>query len=1093
MNTSFVDLNALFSGSSKSPALCIGSGATVLPGVYMQTREKALSELFRISPTLAAKEIHGFDSMMDWLVLEAPETAEVLRGLYVDELRKQQPSLDIKNLAEASWSACVSISEDMVFETSVRNYFDRKPQSLSLTIVDSPNQPIPARTVPVYKLLGNMESKGVEARLALSTSERLIREQAWANLLRTAADFCRDAPLLFVGVHTNLELTRRLMSLLASQPRPSFSKIYFLKQDSPLADPTVSALSKAFDVRLVDATVRDVCEAVKTPRGVAAKLAVVPTGAVPSVKVAISKLSGLVSVVPADSPADINHAKTHMPQLVDALFRPASIDWQPYQYGLDLRRELTGPLVEAIRNQGLTQGASSIVIRGDAATGKTTLMKRVAIEVAQAGTLTLWCRRSLLGSWSRAFREFCREVAAIPEASRKNLKIAVFCDDPWQVRIDAAELLRCFESCPCPVAVIFAVRNSDFYSSPFGESPLGIKPREEHELSFELTVAELGFLEKLLVRLGAAASDQDAKKLVGDVRSQNVRDILCSLWYLVPETRFQLSESLRDEYCRLGESNWAVGRIASSASENMVARRAYEFVTVTTSLGLGLPIEVLVRSLGIQYDEWLAMSENGRPLWGLLYDDKDADDRTIVFWTRNEIVTRVLLDLVNGGIPTHVGEMRILRELLASCGVGSIVYREFVVDVLVRARAKLELRLSYEQGMELFDTAIAALPYSDRAIEHHKGIWIQNKGDSSLLPSAYAQLSRALDAPTYPGSEREARREHIHTSLAATVLDMVKEGRMAIDEAIGLIQDHARQASNPSFFNPHSAHVVASLFFELAKRATAGQESVAAIAISDALSEIDRAAQYIGTSARSRAHYDKDVLMLGDLQRRVIQLVPDGEELRRWAAEIFAKTGQQVGFEAASRRLVDDAVNSDKGTAFNLARLYLDEVEQVLLAAGKVATPELRCVRADLEIQWRLQRVAGAIKWQQLLDDLEVVLGAPRFKDDPIRHFYRAVCLFQIGRYGDANAIFSTLRRQALNAMLPAEARCAYRGSEGMARRFQGVLEQRHGNYYLFIQELGVSVLSRRPERDGGPGATIHGYVVFSLNGPLAVYYRPEH
>lgn len=1091
MSVPMVDLGTIIGASRRVPAICIGAGATGVTGAYVDAAAAAVSE-FRSKTSVAIPDL-PLPELLDILSLDEPEAAAALKQMYVTRLRHLNAPLDLKYLAQPVWSACISLTQDMLFESSLRDHLDARPQSMALTVVDAVSQLIPPRSIPVYKLLGNMESRDSESMLAVSRSELLRREQGWLQLMRTAADFCRDAPLFFIGTQVDLDLTRRFISLLATQARPSFSKLFFLKQDSPLADPTIRALCASFDVQLVDATIRDLAESIRSNRQAGpVPQARMLTGVAGDVKGALSKIAGVVSVVPAEKPSDENHAASHMPQLVDALFRPVAIDWQPFQYQLDLRRTVTDSLLSAILSPRTSAKATSVVLRGDAATGKTTLLKRAAIEASQVGVLALWCRRSVFGNWARSFREFSRELAAISESDRTSLHIALFCDDPWQMRIDAAELLRCFESCPCPVTVIFAVRNSDYFSAGGGETSLGIRPDEEFDLEFVLDSAEQSELRNLLVRLNIAPDVTEAEKQISAVRSSNASDILCSLWYLVPETKFQLSESLRDEYCRLGETRERIGSIASSVAGSSVARRAYEFVTVTSSLDIGLPIEVLVRALGIQYDEWLSMSEDGRPLWGLLYDANDVEAQTVVFWTRNEIVNRVLLDLVNGGISTHSGEVRVLRELLEACSVGSMVYREFVVDVLVRARSKLEARLSFDQGMGLYETARRSLPHADRVIEHHKGIWMQKQGGPERLSEAYRQLTNALESPVYPGSERDARREHIHTSLGATILDMVRAETMQPEAALEVIQDHARQASNPTFFNPHSAHVVAGLFYELAKRATNDRTPAAAISVSEALSEIDRAIQYIGTSSRARGHYEKDVSMLGDLQRRILQLIPEEDNLKEWASEIFRKSGQQVGFEAATRRLIDDAAISGKGSDFNQARIYLDQVQREIMEAGRLLSPEMHAVLADLEIHWRIDRVAGAVKWQDLIGHLEGVLAVHRYRDDPLRNFYRAVALFHMGSYTDANAIFAQLRRQSLSSMLPAEPRCAYRGAEGSPKRFQGILEHKHSQYYLFIQELGVSVLCQRPER-GGHGTTTHAYVVFSLNGPLAIHFRPDH
>lgn len=230
------------------------------------------------------------------------------------------------------------------------------------------------------------------------------------------------------------------------------------------------------------------------------------------------------------------------------------------------------------------------------------------------------------------------------------------------------------------------------------------------------------------------------------------------------------------------------------------------------------------------------MTIDGRPFGGLLYDEHDDENHTVVYRTRNEIVTKVLLDLVNGGVG-HAGSC-VLKELLRSCDSGTSIYRNFVLDILVRNRTKLGRILGYEQGLELFDIARETLPHEDRLIEHHKGIWIDDVGRDNQR--AYAQLEKALQTEIYPSSDRDAPQEHIYTSMASTVVKMVKSGEQDRSTGFDLIREHLRRATSPSFFNAHTAHVSANILFELSQQnGKALTDLVGLTAISDALQEIE--------------------------------------------------------------------------------------------------------------------------------------------------------------------------------------------------------------------------------------------------------------
>ena len=209
----------------------------------------------------------------------------------------------------------------------------------------------------------------------------------------------------------------------------------------------------------------------------------------------------------------------------------------------------------------------------------------------------------------------------------------------------------------CPFAILITLHpKSPLFLLAVGQTV-------EHEVPFDLDGDEIAQLPVMLERIGAFKDASEAKKEIDRVPSYHAKDILCSLWYLIPETRSQFSESLRDEYCRLGSVGESLGLIAYEISvRSAAARRAYEFVTVTCNLN----IKVLPSKYWFTPWEWtttsgLDMTVDGRPLWGLLYDEHDAENQTIVYRTRNEIVTKVLLDLVNGGVG-HAGERRVLQK-----------------------------------------------------------------------------------------------------------------------------------------------------------------------------------------------------------------------------------------------------------------------------------------------------------------------------------------------------------------------------------------------------------------------------------------------
>ena len=1098
MTNSCISLKEALESLSRRPGLLFGPDLTCGSDSMTQLLAKAFRIADPDQKAYGTPTEDNFRSVLDTMAGSGePRILEVEREI-MEGLRDLRASLDLPYLAGAGWSVCISLTNDLLFESALRNHLDATPTSRTVTVVDALNIEPPDRTTPIYKLLGNPNSQIEESKLAIRESTLLLRQQTWPLLMRTLPDHIREAPLFVVGTNRVGGFVRVVLSALLNMPRPNVRKLIFLKGDPALKDVTIAALCKNFDTQIVDASIREVSQgiaelALHSPHRVSITPLVTPPLSLSQV---ISSHESLVALVPQGTlPAGV--VQRELLTLVDSLFRPASVDWAPFLAGLDLKRSATKSLFSAVKQQldaPRTTHPKFIVAHGEAGIGKTMLLKRVAVDLAQEGTVVLWVRRSQSDNWMRHYRKFASELAnafKTIQDPKVAAQVVIFCDDPWGLRLDAGELLACFENVSFKVVFVFAVRSSNYFTADGVAKTIGSTPESELAVPYELDDAEIADLTKMLCRIGAVASEAAGAEEVRKIRSRNARDILCSLWYLVPESRAQLRDSLRDEYCRLGDIREAVGNLAQSgAATGTAALHAYECVTVTSNLDIGIPIEVLVRALGINYGDWIEMTGNGRPLWGLIYDEIDTERSTVTFRTRNEVVTRVLLELVNGGVG-HSGEVRVLKDLLNACVAGGHVYRSFVVDVLVRGRDKLAKFLNYEQGVELYEIAKKALPHPDRVIEHHKGIWIDDVGHRHA--EAYRQFEAALQCQIFPGAERDAPREHIHTSMAATAVRMVKDGELDTDKGFELVRDHLRQASSPTFFNGHTAHVSANLLFELAQHASSGsKEQVSLRSLTEALQEIEKGRQLIGAHGRNQIKQERSIAMLDSLQRRVLGAIPDTTALEKLAESMFAESGNQVGFEAAARRRLADAIQSDKGRAYNEVQLYLNKCFDLITAKKAKPSATLVLVRIDLLIRWRLQRPTGAVEWNVLRDDLREILAVPRYRDDLVKQFYFGVAQFQCGDITNANATFAGIRRLTLPAHSPNAIRVYFRDKLGNLQRFQGKLERKNLAYYFVIPELNTSIQARAQGAEGGPGATVHAYLGFALNGPVAVFTSPS-
>ena len=432
-----------------------------------------------------------------------------------------------------------------------------------------------------------------------------------------------------------------------------------------------------------------------------------------------------------------------------------------------------------------------------------------------------------------------------------------------------------------------------------------------------------------------------------------------------------------------------------------------------------------------------------------------------------------------------------LENFSVHATLGTPMYRNFVLDVLVRGRSKLAKRLTYDQGLSLFEIARSTLPHEDRVIEHHLGIWMQDVGRDYV--KAYSQFSKALESDIYPGAERDAPTQHIHTSMAAGVVQMVKDGEQDPSTGLELVREHLRQASSPSFFNLHTSHVSANLYFQLAQRSgDENEDDVSLTSIAEALKEIEKGHQLIGAHGRTVGKLEKSIYMLGQLKRQILDAIPDVEELEAIANRMFDETGSQAGFEVMARKLLAEAIITDKGRAYNRVKEYLDACFEKVESADSKRDPNLTAVRIDLVIRWRIQRSGGEIDWPAFRSDLEEVLATSQYRENVEKIFYYAVALYHCNEAATGAATFANLRRLRAYALMPREIRCYFLGKEGSPRRFQCTIARQGQRWYAEVAEIRVDVPILRPPEEGGPGATAHAYLAFSLNGPVAVFERPE-
>ena len=261
---------------------------------------------------------------------------------------------------------------------------------------------------------------------------------------------------------------------------------------------------------------------------------------------------------------------------------------------------------------------------------------------------------------------FRRVKNGLPEGVRR---IAVFMDDPLTFgTLTAQDAANAAERAGVEIVLVATARTVDWETREEREFIGRLQVMSEIKVPAELTANELDRLPAFLVKLGAAQDEVAARQIVGSLPASRSRDVLATLYWVVPDTRGVIKRAIRDEYFRLGDSAALTRVVIGEMQANSgILQKAYGLIATSEKLGTPVPIEVLVASLGVRYDEWLDATGSDSAAFGLFYADFYNEGETVTYRTRNAVVNDIIVRTLNGGDLSHAGEFVALNTLLAGC------------------------------------------------------------------------------------------------------------------------------------------------------------------------------------------------------------------------------------------------------------------------------------------------------------------------------------------------------------------------------------------------------------------------------------------
>lgn len=1015
------------------------------------------------------------------------------RTVIIDSVRasveRLQKHCNIGNLSSIRWSAVLSFSIDNAFETELQAWATKSPVRPNVTTIVDTALPVPPRSLPIFKMLG----LAAREDFVITTNDYRLRKSCWPQILRDFPAYVRANAVLCCGFTECESMLLDLLALWISAPHPCPRPI-ILSENDPLIQSSNfhDLIRRGVHVITVECPIETIAQVIQC----SAKTGYTQTlpfgsGSTTTFE-SLRTFSDLAIVVNTQTKTEIQASEQCL--LNELLFSPTTPKWDAINHNLDFRRTVSHLLEKIIKEKVAAIGDAKIVqilVHGPAAVGKTTVIKRSALALATEGELVLWFRPYFYQDGSSEVKKL---FSTISEGRLTNGRpMIVIVDDPLGLGtvsiVDIADAIR---AKALAAIIVTVVRTTEVDSNDPAISLDNTDTVVDIMIPDTFDDEEWHTLPQYLVDLGVCGKLTEAQQRVNQAESRSARDVLAMLFMLLPETRSHITMSIRQELLRLGDraafTRVVVGELRETSNR---LREAYELVAVAEKYGASVPIEVLVSTLDIPYDEWMSLSTDTELIWGLLYEESSSEGQTVVYRTRNDVVTSIVVDFVNGGALSCAGELTLLRKLLQACTGATPAYREFCLRVLVpRDKGRLS-QLEYDEGARLFEEAIRALPFEDRTLLHHLGLWEKNKGNNPIR--ARTTLQRALRTADFPYSTKGEALEHIHTSLAATELDAIAKKLVPYDEGKRNVLNHIERARSDQFVNASAIHVQANMILKLADLTGTPDAPDTIQLVSTALTDVDRMLLLLKSDfAPSSPQRRKNVDMLETVRSDVInRCAPDKTQITD-AEDIWEKYRRQDGFILRARIMYGRAIASNKGNHYKKTFDYITEVKTRIEESGTFVAIELYEVLLHTYFRWRVRRYAlteasAPIDWRLIEDIGNRMSSSLAVRNDYFFQYLVGLAKAHLKEWQDANVVFQALRSLGISNDVLWEDRDYLMNENGGMRRIQGIMRSGANKRFLDVEELGTDFLVNRNEQWGRDGEIEHAYVRFRFAGPMAV------
>lgn len=1044
-------------------ALFIGAGASAAAGAPTGA---ALADLLA-REFLGSEEATPTEDFVATCtrVLSTPGVDRADVDEFISAQLRVQPCHAHLDLTKVRWSALFTTNYDDLLEQAYRQSVAPAQHvdpvySRRFAVSSARN----TKRVPLFRLMGCVNARDPQSYMVLTRADynRKLRDRS--NLLGVVSDFVKDGTICYIGYSFQDQLLwdilDEVMSEVGISRLPWGWALSVAEWDDDvalrLAQYRVMPLKMSFEdfVEWVSEDSATIVVPQEPPKYMTCQGV--------SVEIDASRATMYTQQFEFmhDDIATPTEAQDTAP--IRAFLETGAHKWRGIASGWVFRRSLLSTVIDKLRTSLEESTGSTIpvfALLGPAGAGKSLLAATAAYELFRhAGYPCIVIRPErerldyqVIDSFIRHAADTVRQEKALPAP----LGTLIIVDDAATRIQDVRQMQRYLAARGVRAVILAVARENEWLTLEGGDGGIRVPDVTRLLLPDQLSHEEQADLLWHLRHLDILKTAQTDEYWLERISDRWECSFLTTLYMLVEPTRPPLERSIGDELARL----------------KPIAKSAYKRVCVVNQFGLSVNMELLVRSMGTTYDEFIdgVYDQQSR---GVIVED-ETEQHEILFRARSRLVAERVVACAYATAAEWAEELKTLVGCVEPHNTTEV---GIVRALLVRHLGSNALRppgLSPDDVLAVFEAVLDA-GMVDSATLHHYALVLVDQGD---LDTAERYIRQALDVLRDDGELSHFRTEteqnllnslgmvHARHGLRYEAQGRPDQAKTAFEEAVSLF----RRARQGEFPNAYPYYSEAWMLF---RRAENRERFSRVSLLAAALAVMDEAEGNVS---------DDDLSTLAELRARIVASFAEIQQLDEILASVEDKP-KEAPVVAYVRATLASAPGSPRTEVTN--------AYEILRAALAKTPGHEACLRllSRLHIRLSPQDWAG---WWKVLQQRVSVQDVER---DLSLLFDLGWCACQLGNYAQAMVYLDVLERESQQHRSRSGIRKVIRDGE-QGREFRGrvtTIESKLDGW-VDCEEFGKELKFARLRQEFTPvqDQLVTYHVALNYRGPMAISLRP--